>query len=934
MLAFVFGAVVSFAQVLMPQEALKLDSTVVYGKLDNGFTYYIKHHEKPEKRADFYLVTDAGAIQETPAQDGLAHFLEHMCLNGTKNFPGNGIISYMESIGAKFGENINAGTGVEQTYYMLNNIPVIREGIIDSSLLILHDYSAYVTCDPKDIDDERGVILEEKRVRNTASWRERDAAFAAIFKGSKYATCSLIGSEENLKTFEPEELVSFYKTWYRPDMQAILVVGDVDVERTEAKIKEIFSSIPKVENPKQKEVIKVPNNNEPIVLIFTDKENTRTSLDIIYKSEPLPKEFRGLGMAVIYDLSKTLISSILNERYKDIYTKPDAPFTGASAGFQSLCTTLDGFAASTSAKDGEIIPAFKALLTELYRAQKFGFTQSEFDRAKANILKGYERAAEEESTRMNGSIVFDYANHFLSNVPYTSASYMNDVVKSYFDAGFVNLEMINQIMASLLTENNVVILYSAPEKDGLVHPKEGDLLAVLNAVKSEDLKPLEGDVAMEPLMDASSLKGAGIAAVSEEKFGATKYVLDNGIEVFVKPTDFKKDAVSIKSVIPGGKSLLPDDLLLSADAGVIRNFDYFSGISKFPSATLAKMLTGKSVSILPYVSNDRHGFSGVASPKDLETLMQLFYLSYADPRIEDEELNVPLEQMKTILENYKGNPSFIFSSLLNKSIAENENRSPFLDNNTIAGVTVEKYRDFYRQLFSDAKGMQIYIVGNVDMENLEPLMEKYFGSLPVSAENAPVVDKGQISLFKKGENVKDLAIDMVTPMTYIAIAYNVPMERSLKEAILCRAASHILDMLYTKTIREDEGGTYGVSAYADLSPVRNEALLMISFNTEPVKAEKLIGIAYDGLKGIAENGPDGEDLIKARESLIKQYPENIIDNGYWMTILEDYFHDGFDGDTDFVKVVNETVTSDNIRELVRKFLESGNHMEIVVNPEE
>ena len=415
----VFAAAFAFtanAQTLLPN-----DPTVRVGKLDNGLTYYIKHNDKPAQRAEFYLATHVGAIQETPDQDGLAHFLEHMCFNGTKNFPGKSLLEYLQSIGANFGRNINAATGVEQTTYMLNNIPVIREGIIDTCLLVLHDYSHFVTNDPAEIDAERGVILEERRTRRTADWRMYEQSLPYIFGDSKYATCTLIGSEENLKTFEPQSLWNFYQTWYRPDLQAVIVVGDIDVDQIEQKIKDLWSDIPAVEDPTEKVMPVIPANEEPLIGIITDPEATSTSVQIISRQEAMPSEYNAYDVGMVMDIVNNLIYYMFAERYNDITSSPDAPFLNAYSALGAIAETCDAFMTSFNCKDGDAINAFKAVWTEIEKARRYGFTEGELERAKAELLSYYERAAESAETRENSEFVDLYITNFFEKYPYMDA---------------------------------------------------------------------------------------------------------------------------------------------------------------------------------------------------------------------------------------------------------------------------------------------------------------------------------------------------------------------------------------------------------------------------------------------------------------------------------------------------------------------------------
>ena len=393
-------------------QTLPNDPAVRVGKLDNGLTYYILHNEIPAQRAEFYLATNVGAIQETPDQDGLAHFLEHMCFNGTKNFPGKGILNYLQSIGASFGGNVNASTGVEQTIYMLNNIPLVNQSVVDSCILIMHDYSHFVNCDPEEIDAERGVIVEERRSRRNAQWRLHERSLPYYYGDSKYATCTLIGSQENLLNFKPESLTNFYHTWYRPDLQAMIVIGDIDVDYTEAKIRETFADIPAAENPKPKDVIRVPDNDEPVIGILTDPEATSTSLEVFWKGEPMPDELNNTVPGQIYSYVKNIIAIVMNERLGDISARSDAPFLNASFMVGSLCNTVEASYGSISASNGASLDALRAFLIEIRKMSRFGFTQDEVSRAKEEIRSIYENAVKNAPSRKNSDFVNLFVNNF------------------------------------------------------------------------------------------------------------------------------------------------------------------------------------------------------------------------------------------------------------------------------------------------------------------------------------------------------------------------------------------------------------------------------------------------------------------------------------------------------------------------------------------
>lgn len=929
---FAASVVAAFAQMLSPRASMQLDTSVVYGKLENGLTYYIKHNEKPAQRADFYIVTHVGAIQETPAQDGLAHFLEHMCLNGTKNFPGKGIISYMESIGAKFGENINAWTSVESTAYMLNNIPVVREGIIDSSLLILHDYSAYVTNDFGEIEKERGVILEEKRTRNDAQWRYRDAAYGALYRGSKYASCSLIGSEENLKNFNPQELVDFYKTWYRPDLQAIIVVGDVDVKSVEKKIKDLFGTLPKAGNPKAKEVIEIPSNEKPIVSIFTDKENSRSGVEVYFKTGITPREYRGLGMYALMNIYKDLVSLMLNERFADIATRADAPFMGANGGFASLCETMDAFYTSAQCRDDAPVEALEAVFVELERIRRYGFTQAELDRAKSKLLKRYEMSAANASGRQNGYIVNDYMNHFIYGLPYMEPEYEYSVIKNYINSPAVNSDAVFALINGMFGDENMIVLFSGPQKESAVTPTEEQLLEAIARARVADIKPLAEESVNEPLLDAASLKGSSVVAQESVEFGATRLELANGIEIYIKPTEFKKDEVFIKCVSTGGKSVLDTELLPSLERNVVMFLQAYQGVAEFPVAKLKKMLTGKAASVVPYIERVNQGLDAAGSPKDIETILQLIYLNYAAPRFEKSEMEVGLNQLKAILPNMLVQPDFINNNVMYETMYGNSPRVPILTPELLEKVSVDNYRKAYEQLFSDAAGLKVYITGNVDIDAIKPLLEKYIGSLPVKSEAGKMWADDECDIVKgKVENVFE--VSMEAPKTKATLVYSADMKRTLKNEILGDALQYILNMTYTKTIREDEGGTYGVGVIVQSWAQPKEGmLLLVTFDTEYAKSGKLIDIAIQGVEDIAMSGVSEEYVAKARESMLKALPEKRIKNSYWMNALYNMYSMGHDVVTEYEECVKESVSSKEIQKYVKQILKQGNFIKLVMNP--
>ncbi len=924
-IAAIFAVTMAFGQTQLPN-----DPAVRTGKLDNGMTYYIRHNEQPAQRAEFYLATDVGAFQEEDHQDGLAHFLEHMCFNGTKNFPGKSLLDWLQSIGAEFGRNINASTGFEQTQYMLNNIPVIRESIIDSCLLVLHDYSHFVTCDPAEIDAERGVILEERRTRRNASWRMFEKSLPYYYGDTPYAKRTLIGGEEQLKTFAYESLTSFYETWCRPDLQAVIVVGDVDVDQVEAKIKNIFADIPAPVNPKEKVLHKIPDNVEPIIGIITDPEATSSSIEVMWKSEPMPKEIMNTDIAFMMDIVKSYIRLIMRERFTDITSKPDAPFLGASFYISNLCNSCDATMGTVSFKEGDALNAFAAFMTELEKMKRFGFTDGEVQRAKDNIISSYERAVEAAPTRKNAEFVYPLLYNFYNNEPYMEPA--TELQLAQMLCNNINAAVLNQIAAQIITDNNLVVLYNGPEKEGLANPTEQEISAVLAAVKNAEIAANVEESINEPFI-SGELKGAKVKKAKETVYGATEWTLKNGVKVIVLPTQHKQDQVLFNLSFDGGKTLIATEDMPSFEDNIWALFQNNSGISKFSGTQVPKMLAGKNLSVTPYIGGTKHGISGSSTPKDLETALQLTYLYFADPRFDEDEYQTGIQQIKAILPNIANNPDFIFQNAMNKILYGNNPRVVELNEETLANADLATIERVYRELFKDAAGATLRIVGNVDPETIKPMIEKYIGSI-AKGKKASKVNKANNISIAKGIIDENVAIPMETPKSTVLQVYTAYMPIDTKTEVSLEIAKYVLDMIYTKTIREEEGGTYGVGvAMVGQRTPQERVIIQASFDTNPEQAPKLCELAIKGLKELAENGPDEEKFNMAIENFKKNIPESRISNSYWMNNLSQYYDYGIDYDKEYEEAVN-SVTPADVKAVLQAVLAQNNFIEITSAPKE
>ena len=924
-IAAIFAAAMAFGQTPLPN-----DPAVRTGKLENGMTYYIRHNDQPAQRAEFYLATDVGAFQEDDDQDGLAHFLEHMCFNGTKNFPGKSLLEWLQSIGAEFGRNINASTGFEQTQYMLNNIPVVRESILDSCLLVLHDYSHFVTNDPAEIDAERGVILEEKRTRNDASWRLFEKSLPYYYGDTPYARRTLIGGEEQLKTFKYESLTRFYETWCRPDLQAVIVVGDVDVDQVENKIKTIFADIPAAVNPQPKVLHKIPDNVDPIIGILTDPEMTSSSIEVMWKSEPMPKELMNTDVAFMMDIIKTYIRLIMRERFTDITSQPDAPFLGGSFYISNLCNSCDATEGSVSFKEGDAINAFTAFMTELEKMKRFGFTDGEVQRAKDNIISSYERRVEAAPTRKNAEFVYPLLYNFYDNEPYMEPEM--ELQLAQMVCSQLNAALLSQVAAQLLTDENMVILYNGPEKAGLTNPTEEEIKAVLAAVKNAEITANVEENLNEPFI-SGDLKGSKVKKEGQTIYGATEWTLKNGVKVVVLPTQYKQDQILFNISMDGGMSLVSTEDKVSFEDNIWALFQSNAGISKFSGTQVPKMLAGKNLSVSPYIGGTKHGVSGSSTPKDFETALQIAYLYFADPRFDEKEYETGIQQIKAILPNIANNPQFIFQNEMNKILYGNNPRIVQLNDETLAKANLATIERVYRELFKDAAGATLNIVGNVNPAEIKPLVEKYIGSI-AKGKKADQVNKDNIISIIKGKVDETVKIAMETPKSTVLQVYTAYMPVDTKTEVALEVANYVLDMIYTKTIREDEGGTYGVgTAMVGQREPEERVVIQISFDTNPEQAPKLRELALKGLKELAENGPELEKFNMAIENFKKNIPETRLNNSYWMNNISEYLEHGYDYDAEYEAAVN-SVTPEDVKAVLQAVLAQNNLIEITSAPKE
>lgn len=914
------------AQEMQP---LPIDPKVRYGKLDNGLTYYIRHNELPENRADFYIAQNVGSVLEEDNQAGLAHFLEHMAFNGTKNFPENGIDKYLQSVGMRMGENLNAYTSFDETVYTIINAPVDKPNVVDSCLLILHDWSNSLALTDSMIDKERGIIREEWRTRRDASQRLLEKQLQQMFPGNKYANRIPIGSIDVINNFKPEELRAYYKKWYRPDLQAIIVVGDVDVDTVEKTIKNMFSDIPAPVNPAKREYVSVADNDEPIVSIATDKEASSTIIYIYHKYDPMPTQLRSTAAGLITDYISAVCSQILNERLEALLHQANPPFVYAEAydGDFMVARTKDAFTIAAIAKEGEIDSTMTALVREMERARQFGFTVSEYERAKINILKQYESAFNERDKQKNSSYTKEYVNHF------TEGGYIPGIETEYTlinqIAPNITVEQINQYIAQIIGEKNIVLALSGPEKDGLVYPTEAELLEMFNKARSQKVEPYKEEVNNDPLIPELPAPGKIVKEEHDGLFDATVLTLSNGVRVVLKPTEYKKDEIQMTATSPGGSFMVGID-----DAKNMKVFNSvigLGGLGNFSAIDLSKKLAGKKVSCSASLGVDNESLNGYASPDDVKTLFELIYLAMTSPRMDNDAYASFENRMKAQLENAKLDPSTALNDTISKVVYNNHPRAVSLEAEDFDKISYQRILDIYKERYGDASDFTFTFVGNLNVDSIRPYIEQYLATLPANGR----VDKPSpdaLPKIMKGKLENHFSREMQTPKSSVFQLYSGKSEYNLKNLLTASLLSQILDLVYTETIREAEGGSYGVYAGVSLNDFpKGQTTLQVFFDTDPEKWENMVRIVDEEIQRIISEGPKSEHLTKSRDNMLKRHNERLQENSYWLNVIDSYYFRGLDAYTNYKETL-ESITADDIKKFMSDFISQGNCVEVVMGP--
>ena len=923
--------VLMFPAMAMAQQMppIPVDTTVRIGKLPNGLTYYIRHNEYPKGQAEFFIAQKVGSILEEDNQRGLAHFLEHMCFNGTKNFPGNQVVSWLETKGVKFGQNLNAYTSIDETVYNISNVPTADIAVQDSCLLILHDWACDLLLEDEEIDKERGVIHQEWRRSMVGQMRILEKLLPVMYPNNRYGYRLPIGTMEVVDNFPYKALRDYYESWYRPDQQGVIVVGDIDVNRIEAKIIELFSHIEMPANAPERIYYPVEDTPGTIYAIGQDKEQSSTQVQLMFKRDAMPKEMKGDFTYMVMDYVSHMITSMLNTRLEDMSSKPDAPFAaaGVSDGGFFVASTKDAFSVSAVAKDADIKPVVDALYREVLRAQRGGFTATEYARARAEYISRLEKSYKNRASRESGSYAREYAAHFTENEPIPGIEWeyqmMNMVVNQ------IPVEAINQTFAQYITPDNRVLLALLPEKEGVVMPTEEELAQVMAAVDAETIEAYVDNVKSEPLIANLPAAGKVVNESQNATWGTTEWTLSNGAKVIIKPTKFKEDEILMTAVAKGGTSVIGDELANELIVSSIAFNQY--GLGNYTNTDLQKYLAGKQVSLRLSHSDYTRQFSGNTTPKDLNTLMELVYMMFTDFNITEDEYAAMQNMYAGLLQNQEATPDFQFNKNLTKALYSNP-RNQMLSVDIIKSADREKMLGIAKQMTTNAADYTFVFVGNVDIEALKPLVEQYIASLPGDAEKATKkVEINEALGMGKGTKTDEFTYKMETPQTTAAIIAFADMEYTDKNRVLASMAGQILSARLISTVREKEGAVYSIGASGRMSRMANEPVIIQTvFPMKPELKEKVLGMIKKEFVDMESNITE-EEFNKVKEFMVKGAIEAKEKNGSWLGGLVGIQINGVDTFNGAVETIN-SITANDVEKFMKDFNAQGNYRVVTLDP--
>lgn len=907
------------------QTELPVDPNVRVGVLPNGLKYYIRKNEKPEDKVELRLAVNVGSLMENEKQLGLAHFTEHMAFNGTKNFKKNELVEYLQSVGVKFGADLNAYTSFDETVYILP-IPSNDPEVLNTGLQVLEDWAHNVEMTDEEIDKERGVVIEEWRLGQGANQRMRDQYFPILFKNSRYAERLPIGNKETLESFDYETVRSFYRDWYRPNLMSVVAVGDIDPEEMEKKIIEQFS---KLKNPKkapERNLYEVPNHEKTYVSIVTDKESPYTIVQLLYKQEMVISETLADYRA---DLIERIYNGMMNNRLNELKDSPNPPFLFASTSFSGMVRTKSVYSSFGVVGEGGIENGLTALLTENERVRKFGFTQGELDRYKMEIVNLYERSYNERDKSESRQYADEYIRAFLEKESIPGIEFEYSFTKKVMPG--IKLEEVNSLAKEWITDENRVVIITGPEKEGLVMPTEEDILHMLDNAENEDISAYEDVSASAELMEEAPSPGKIVSETKKDKVGITELTLSNGATVVLKSTDFKNDEILFSAYSFGGSSLYEDKDYFSASYATEVIND--SGLKEFTKTDLQKMMSGKTVSVSPYLGSLSEGLSGRAAPKDLETMFQLIYLNFTSTRKDPEVLQSIRSKNEMLFPNLMASPQNYYSDQVSKIMSQNHLRGggiPTIDE--MDKIDFDRLHTLWNERFANAGDFTFFLVGNFDIEEIKPWIETYIGGLPDNGKRENWVDRGIRPPSGKVEKVIERGED---PKSMVNIFFTDDKKLSGEEKYYLSSLGEVLTNRLIEILREEKSGVYGVGARGSASKYPYESYTFsISFPCSPDNANNLIQATYDEIKNIQKNGVTEKDMNKIKETQRISRKDNLKKNNYWLSQLRSYYYNEKDlGEFYNYEEQLEKLSSKDLQKVASKYLDVKSNIQLMLMPE-
>jgi len=925
-LSFALTSSAAFTQTFQPDEGLPRDPAVITGKLDNGLVYYIRQNQKPEQRVEFRMVVNAGSILEDDDQQGLAHFLEHMAFNGTEDFSKNDLINFLEKSGVDFGADLNAYTSFDETVYMFQ-MPSDRQGLIDSAFMVLENWAHKLSFDEEEIDKERGVVHEEWRLGLGAQDRMMKKFLPELLKDSRYAERLPIGKMSVIDSCEYDLISKFYYDWYRPNLMAVVVVGDIDPDYAEKQIKKHFNKLKGPEVERERVSYGIPNNGEPIIALATDKEATNTMVAVFRKMDKFHvKTNDNYRTKIKFDL----FISMINARYFELTQDPEAPFMYAGASYGGfLARSLDAYTTYAAVKENKVNDAIATILKVNKQVKRYGFTENEFKRQKEELISNLEKALQEKDKTESRRYVSEYVSNFLNDEPFPGIDYEYELTKSVLPT--ITLDEVNQIAYYFAKNNGVAFLVTGPEKEDVEIPTKAELLETIMVSRDAEVAEYKEEEIAESLIESELVSGTILDQKTNDDMGITEMTLSNGVKVILKPTDFKNDEILMTSFGFGGTSVATDEDFISAKfANQILSM---SGVGAFDNIALKKYLTGKNVSVSSDIGQVSQGLKGNSVKKDLETLFQLTHLYFTAPRKDTTAFKTFKSQMLTQFKFMMSNPQAVFYDTIYKLATQNDARTIVIPTeNQINSIDLDKAYDFYKGLFANANGYTFVFTGSFDIETISPLITKYLGSLPsiealsMWKDDSPEFPDGitEAIVHKGTEPKSSVAILMDESFDFTA-------ENRLKMSMLMK----ILNIRMRESMREDQGGVYGVRARPNMSKYPKEEInIMVSWGCAPENAENLAQTVLFEMDTLRTNGPNEINLAKAKETTIRDFESNFEKNNYWLNKIKNAYYNGEDiYSLQDLKTKIGSITSEDLKEMAIQYFNNDHYLKVILMPE-